>query len=607
MNPLLRQRLPPSVRSLLTDMGPKEVAHCSDWTDPESESETVTRDGIVLPPRGAGAKQEFLTPASTGTEGVTEDGSKQSTVCGVCRSKPSCYTCPRCNLPYCGLACYQSPDHSVCSEEFYKESVLRELKNMGQSEAEGREKMQDILLGLRQKAERTEGGIESVLREVGVVSDEEEEGEGEAQERAQVLDLLSKLAELQQSGEGSTAEIEAILRKLKEVGGQDGDGDFLDEEAEHREEELDMADRLSGLDIDTLSEEALWELLNSQEKEKFMGLIKGGAFGGLVPLWRPWWEVHEEGGRALVEVLQEEVSKPEGDGLLAGGEHNPVRTGGVAVRAEMLPDEQEDGNSKFKKSPETAESQGKSATKVRRKKQESGKEMCNIKGESSALSTVPPISVRIPKLSSLSARPSPLVCYGLVNALFGYTFTLGLFNGDTDSLNLEFCDMILAVAEALNSSRVFNSIQEALDCGEAAIMTGGYFDREDPHASARAVEAVAHIMTGRSRQDPTGYCLAALSQLRSALSQARAAMPKGGGEEGKKRQTIFLAGKKCEFFQAWVSDSADQIRRLAIELWSEHSKRGSERNTMEKAKTVVEESWKKGKRKGNNVLIEELS
>ncbi|XP_030604188.1 zinc finger HIT domain-containing protein 2 [Archocentrus centrarchus] len=574
MDPVIRRRLPPSVRSLLTDIGPKE-----EWTD--TEPETVTRDGILLPHRGAtSGQEELLTPARTHEEAPEDGGSsRRSTVCMLCKSKPSCYTCPRCNLQYCGLACYKSPDHSACSEEFYKESVLEELKEMGTSEPEGRKKMQEILMGLRQKAERTQGGMEGLLKEVGVVSDDTDEGEGEAAEKVQVLELLSRLAELQQSREGSATEIEAILGKLDEIGG----GELLprdtddDDDAESAQGELDLADQLSGLDIDKLSEEELWELLNSKEKERFMGMMKDGALGGLVPLWKPWWEEHEEGGRALVEVLEEEVSKLERETLTTMDKQdidNGVKTSQVV--------------------------QKRSKSKLKNMKGGTKKETNEGKGSSA----VPPVSSKIPKLSSLCPNPSPLVCYGLVNALFGYAFTLFLFNGDTDSLRFEFCDMILALSEALNSSRVFTSLQEALGCGEALILGGGYLDKEDPLAPARAMEAVAHIMTGRDRKDATGYCLAALSQLRSALSQAKTALPKDG-EEAEKRQKYFLASKKCEFFQAWVLDNAHQIHRLAIELWNEHSKRENVRDNMEKAKTVVE-NLQKGQKKANSKLIEEL-
>lgn len=567
------------MRSLLTDIGPKKE---EEWTD--TEPDTVTRDGILLPSRGAvSGQEELLTPAKTEEEEATvDDSNTRSAVCMLCKCKPSCYTCPRCNLHYCGLACYQSPDHSVCSEEFYKESVLQELKDMGKTESEGRKKMQEVLVGLRQKAERTDGGMETLLKEAGIVSDE---GEGVATEEVQVVELLSRLAELQQSGDGSTTEIEGILRKLEEIGGGEPLPGDVDEGAESAEGELDLADRLSGLDIDRLSEEELWELLNSKEKEMFMGLMKGGALGGLVPLWKPWWEEHEEGGRALVEVLEEEVSKLERE------------------NATTL-DEQHVDN-QVKTSQEAVQNKGKSATKLRKIKGGNRKETNKGKG-SSTVPSVPPVSAKIPKLSSLCANPSPLVCYGFVNALFGYTFTLCLFNNDTESLMFEFCDMILALSEALKSSRVFNSVQEALDCGETLILGGGYLDKEDPLAPDRAVEAVAHIMTGRDRKDATGYCLAALSQLRLVLSQARKALSKER-EEGARRQRYFLASKKCEFFQAWVLDNAHGIRTLAIELWSEHSKRESVRSSMEKAKTVVEENLKKGKSKGNSKLIEELS
>lgn len=560
------------MRSLLTDIGPKE-----EWTD--EESETVTRDGILLPHRGATSGNELLTPARS-HDNAPEDGgvSGRSGLCMLCKSKPPCYTCPRCNLQYCGLECYKSPDHSACSEEFYKESVLQELKEMGTTETEGRKKMQEILVGLKQKAEMTQGGMESLLKEVGVVSDDTDDREGEAAEKVQAVELLARLAELQQSGEENATEIEDILGKLEEIGGGALIPGDTDEDAESAQGELDLADRLSGLEIDKLSEEELWELLNNKEKESFVSLMKDGALGGLIPLWKPWWEEHEEGGRALVEVLEEEVSRQERETVTTMEKQdidNGVKTSqGVQKRIKSKPKSLKGGTGK-----ETSKGKGSSA--------------------------VPPISSKIPKLSSLCPNPSPLVCYGLVNALFGYAFTLCLFNGDTDSLMFEFCDMILALSEALNSSKVFTSLQEALGCGEALILDGGYLDKEDLLAPARAMEAVAHIMTGRDRKDAAGYSLAALSQLRSVLSRAKMALSKDG-EEVEKRRKYFLASKKCEFFQAWVLDNVHQIHRLAVELWSEHRKREIARNSMQKAKAEVE-NLQKGKRKDSDKLIEELS
>lgn len=581
MNPLFRRRIPPSLRNLLTDIAPKQ-----EWTD--TDADRITRDGIILPSRGASsAVGEFLMPAETHEreeEAASAGGNARTGVCMLCKCKISCYTCPRCNLHYCSLACYQSPDHSECSEMFYKEAVLQDLKAMGTTESEGRRKMQEVLVRLRQKAERTDGGMESLLKEAGIVSDDTKEGEIEATEKVQVMELLSRLAELQQSGEGNGEEIEDIMRKLAELGGELQPGD-IDEDTESTEEDQKLSERLAGLDIDQLSEEELWGHLNSKEKEVFIGLLRSGDLADLVPLWRPWWEEHEEGGRPMVEVLEEKLCKEERD-------------------CSTTTDEMDIDKNKMKTSQGVVHNQSKQDTKSKEFK--GGKRKQKNKGQESSTATpVPPISAKIPKLSSLCAKPSPLVCYGLINVLYAYTFSLCLVNNDTDSLMFEFCDMILSLSEALTSNRVFNSLQEVVDSGEDLILSGGYLDKKDRLAPARALEAVAHIMTGRDGKDTTGYCLAALSQLRSVLSQARKALSKEG-EEGERRQKYFLANKKCEFFQAWALDNEHRIRTLAIELWSEHGKRESARSNMEKAKTVVKESLKKEKSKRNIKLIEEL-
>ncbi|XP_057704536.1 zinc finger HIT domain-containing protein 2 [Corythoichthys intestinalis] len=511
MNPNIRRTLPPSVRSLLTDIGPKDEC----LNEEDEASAAVCRDGILLPGR---RHEEFITQA---------DG-KNSKVCMLCNCQPACYTCPRCNLHYCGVACYRSPDHTFCSEEFYKESVLEELKNMGETDLEGRKKMQDILLGLRQKAQLTNGGMKSVLTEIGI----------EQQNSVEAMDLLSRLAELQESEADHGEEIEDILRTLEELGGQEAD----DESSES------VAQNLSELDLDKLSEEELWALLDSREKEKFTGLLKGDALGVLIPVWKPWWEEHDKTGRALVEVLEEEVQNPDQK------VQNPQ-----------------------------------SKNKIR----------------SNAVSGVPVISAKIPKLSSLCRNPSPLVCYGIINTLYCYTFTLQLFNGDPDSLLFEFCDMMLTLSEALSASKVFNSVQEAIRSGETLILEGGYLKLQESRGTDLAVEAAAHVLTGRDKEDATGYMMSALSQTRSVFSRARTALSKEG-EEGAKRQKYFQASKKCEFFQAWLLDHSHRCRELALEMWNEHSRRVGERKSMEKSKKLVEERLKKGK-KINSTLIQEIN
>ena len=62
--------------------------------------------------------------------------------CKFCKVKESKYTCPKCNCYYCGLSCYKSKDHEQCSETFYKENVLRELKGMKSTDKLKRETME---------------------------------------------------------------------------------------------------------------------------------------------------------------------------------------------------------------------------------------------------------------------------------------------------------------------------------------------------------------------------------------------------------------------------------------------------------------------------------
>lgn len=576
MNAPVRRRMPQSLRTILTDTS-RRMQGAGAEAELEAGADAVSRDGVLLPRRG---REDLLLPSKTPQEveeTLLQGPNAGRSICRMCESEASRYTCPRCNLGYCSLACYQSPDHAVCSEMFYKESVLKELKDMGAAETEGRREMQDMLLRLRQKADGMDGGMGGLVKESGIVSDEEEEGVERA-EKVQVMELLSRLAELQETEEDGSAEIEGVLRRLEEI----GEGGDVDEEGGSSDGQLDFAERFSGLDIDSLSEEQLWELLSSKEKAMFMSLVKDGSVARLVPPWKPWWEEHEQEGRALIEMLDEKICKVVTDG---------------STTADKLGTDDE----------VTLSQEGKHLSKSGKKKKIiKGEKQTSKDKESSAAPSVPPISEKIPALSSLCVNPSPLIGFGLVNALYGYAFSLCLLNNDTDTLMFEFCDMVLALSEGLNASRVFSSILEAIESGESQVYAEGYLDKEDQLAPSRALEAVAHIMTGRNGKDPAGYCLAAFSQLCSVLSKARKNLSKGG-EEGERRRKYFLASKKCQFYQAWILENAHQIQALAMDLWNEYSKRQCVRRNMEKTKTLVTDNLTKEKNKSRVKTIEELS
>ncbi|KAK3550498.1 hypothetical protein QTP86_031488, partial [Hemibagrus guttatus] len=522
-----RRRTPAFVRSLLMDVSLKD-----DELSSGTELEQMSKDGISLP-AACGAD---VTPAAD-----EENTFSSLRPCGLCLSKPARYTCPRCNVPYCGLSCYRGSAHTACSELFYKDCVSEELRRRGRVEHEDRIYMRDILLKLRQ----AEGGMGRVMRDLM-----ENSGGQVTEKDTETLTLLSRLAEIQTDREeGQEDEVQDILQRLGQTDGEEGE---------------DIVTRLSGLNIESLNEDELWKLLPEKDKQKFEQLLKDGGIGALIPIWRPWWEEHERDRAVLIEELQQEEHAEETSSSKEG-EDRDLQELDIALEPP-------------------------SPLKQEVKKQQ-------VKMEESR--NAPPISCEIPPLSSLcSASPSPLVKFSLVNVLYGYAFTLHLFNGDVSETQqlLEFTQLLLSVSECLGPSRVFGSFSEALSAAMASVSTDKY------DSALSAVEAVAHILSGASKDDGAGYTLSALSQLRLVFSRVRIAAPRGHTHF---RRMCFLAGKKCEFLQAWANENTHTLRGLARWAWSEYQKQTAERQAMERDRKQVEESWKKGRAQGK-VMIEEI-
>ncbi|GLV38288.1 uncharacterized protein CBL_12937 [Carabus blaptoides fortunei] len=68
----------------------------------------------------------------------------ETNTCKICTNALAKYTCPRCNILYCSLTCYQSIKHVQCTEQFYHESVMTELRTQDKDPAM-KQKMLDIL------------------------------------------------------------------------------------------------------------------------------------------------------------------------------------------------------------------------------------------------------------------------------------------------------------------------------------------------------------------------------------------------------------------------------------------------------------------------------
>lgn len=524
--------MPALMRSLLMDVSLKE-----DELSGETEPEQMSKDGISLPVTAACG-----TDLTLAAEEENTSSSSSLRPCGLCLSNPARYTCPRCNVPYCALSCYRGSAHTACSEQFYKDCVSQELRQRDRAEHQDRILMRDILLRMR----RAEGGLDRVMRELM------ENSGGQVTERdTETLTLLSRLAEIQTDREeGHEDEVQDVLKRLGWTDGEDEGG----------EEEKDVVTRLSGLNIESLREDELWNLLPEKDKQKFEQLLKDGRINALVPVWQPWWEEHERDCVVLIEELQWEGRAKE-----------------TSSSEEAEDGDVQDSDMTSEPSPlkQEVKNQNKNAP--------------------------PPISGEIPPLSSLcSVSPSPLVEFSLVNVLYGYAFALRLFNGDVSERQqlLEFTRLLLSASECLGHGRTFSSSSEALSTAMVSVSAEGY----DSDSALCAVGDVAHILSGASKDQGAGYTLSALAQLRSILSGARAAAPR---DHAHFRKMCFLAGKKCEFLQAWANENTHTLRGLARRAWSECRRQKGERGVMERDRKQVEENWKKGNVRGK-MMIEEI-
>lgn len=97
--------------------------------------------------------------------------------CKFCeKTKASLYTCPKCNLNYCSVQCYQSQSHSQCSEQFYRHCVEEELasdKSALNVESDGSKKQ---TLAALKRIQENEENDQEILNEVLDSDDEEDIG-----------------------------------------------------------------------------------------------------------------------------------------------------------------------------------------------------------------------------------------------------------------------------------------------------------------------------------------------------------------------------------------------------------------------------------------------
>ncbi|XP_023013558.2 zinc finger HIT domain-containing protein 2 [Leptinotarsa decemlineata] len=158
----------------------------------------------------------------------------ETNTCKICDNALAKYSCPKCNLLYCSLNCYQSNSHLECSESFYKDNILTEL-SLDKNDVESQKKMLEILEGTHRN------------NQIAFSED------GDSEEDYPNLNF-------------------------EDIPNLDSDDDEI---------YLDIGDRLAGVDLDDA--EQVWVKLTEDEKQEFVSFLKSEDVTKLIPPWQPWW------------------------------------------------------------------------------------------------------------------------------------------------------------------------------------------------------------------------------------------------------------------------------------------------------------------------------
>ncbi|GAC77627.1 predicted Zn-finger protein [Moesziomyces antarcticus T-34] len=145
------------------------------------------------------AREQDLLPTPTSARGIS------ARLCNICYTTAASYTCPKCNIPYCSLACFRSSAHEQCSAAFSSVAVRGASESLASETNDGdRRKVFDMLHRLQadetsaresqlrdsdSESEDTEAGAEDALRQAAVTS--------EQVEAASTDELLAMLTEKQ--------------------------------------------------------------------------------------------------------------------------------------------------------------------------------------------------------------------------------------------------------------------------------------------------------------------------------------------------------------------------------------------------------------------------
>ncbi|KAM4723086.1 zinc finger HIT domain-containing protein 2 [Rhinophrynus dorsalis] len=579
---------------------------------------------VLIPTRSSSP-----TPAISPAKSTTGDR-EGPVVCALCLSGPGKYTCPRCNAPYCSLTCYRGPRHQVCSEDFYRESVIQMLQE-DQAEPRGRRQVEEMLLKLRKEEESGElglglDGVHELEKEEGSLWDRltprerqefhkliknggigalipewrpwwETEGLNQDRKNPKITEL-PKLSSILQDGAERDSKILPQSSNIRRIKGK-------------QEDENSKVARLP-----MLTNELPIEIANSQN-----GLEKPNPDITRLP------ELTSLPGDCQERKTQDVTILPKlATDVAIQQESQITNTAKIKCSPDIHTGQQ--GDLKKTAYPERVvpcanghdrshpianrdccvrhTEQGRN-TLAERSDGVQGEELENDTAEKrsldlvcqSKLSQVPTLFRSLPSLHSLSHNPSPLVRYSLVNAIYGYAFSLMRHNGDVyeDDMLLDFTGTLLGVSGSLSSAVVYSSTALALQSAVHAAsdpLLGG-----DEGGACSAIKATSQILLGEGSKR---YVLAALAHLSRMLGRAR----KLAVDDKDLRRVAFNAKKKCMFMASWVNENEECLTVLYEEVRREHTQHLKYISGVTEISRGLQKAWGGKRPPEKKILIQEV-
>ena len=92
-------------------------------------------------------------------------------ICSICNQNEVKYICPKCKVPYCSMDCYKKHNNE-CTEEFYKNNVIEELKSTKYKE-EDTKKFKEKLKNYQEKLNSIDEKYEEIKEEDNKVKNKE--------------------------------------------------------------------------------------------------------------------------------------------------------------------------------------------------------------------------------------------------------------------------------------------------------------------------------------------------------------------------------------------------------------------------------------------------